>query len=70
MPHRRGPARILDVDLELGVSLGVAIAGDGDIDEAQLMQQADAAMYAAKRAGRGRISLYDGTMADTDWPRD
>ncbi|MDQ1462101.1 MAG: hypothetical protein QOI08_3585 [Actinomycetota bacterium] len=36
------------------VSIGVAVAGDDD-DTASLVDRADAATYAAKRAGKGRI---------------
>jgi diguanylate cyclase (GGDEF)-like protein/PAS domain S-box-containing protein len=38
-------------------SIGVSIGGDGATAD-DLMRQADAAMYAAKRAGKGRFELY------------
>jgi diguanylate cyclase (GGDEF)-like protein/PAS domain S-box-containing protein len=38
-------------------SIGVSIAGDG-VTADDLVRQADAAMYAAKRAGKGRYELY------------
>jgi len=44
-------------------SIGVSIGGDGATAE-DLMRQADAAMYAAKRAGKGRYELYARTHGD------
>jgi diguanylate cyclase (GGDEF)-like protein/PAS domain S-box-containing protein len=38
-------------------SIGVSIGGDGATAD-DLMRQADAAMYAAKRAGKGRYEVY------------
>jgi diguanylate cyclase (GGDEF)-like protein/PAS domain S-box-containing protein len=38
-------------------SIGLSVGGDGSTAE-DLMRQADAAMYAAKRAGKGRYELY------------
>jgi diguanylate cyclase (GGDEF)-like protein/PAS domain S-box-containing protein len=38
-------------------SIGISIGGDGATAE-DLMRQADAAMYAAKRAGKGRYEVY------------
>jgi diguanylate cyclase (GGDEF)-like protein/PAS domain S-box-containing protein len=38
-------------------SIGVSVGGDGATAD-DLMRQADAAMYAAKRAGKGRYELY------------
>ncbi len=40
-----------------GVSVGVALAGDGSEDPAALLRAADAAMYVVKRAGGGRSEL-------------
>jgi diguanylate cyclase len=47
---------------QVTLSVGVAIAKPGDTLEA-LLERADAAMYAAKRAGRNRISLAGDTTA-------
>ncbi len=40
-----------------GVSVGVALASDGDEDPAALLRAADAAMYVVKRSGGGRSEL-------------
>jgi predicted signal transduction protein with EAL and GGDEF domain len=40
----------------------VALAAAGDADPAGLLRRADAALYAAKRAGKGRYALW-GTPA-------
>ena len=41
----------------VGASIGVAYAAPGEADAASLLRVADAACYAAKNAGRGRIEL-------------
>jgi diguanylate cyclase (GGDEF)-like protein/PAS domain S-box-containing protein len=46
-------------------SIGVSISGDGTSAD-DLMRQADAAMYAAKRAGKGRYELYVRADGDED----
>jgi diguanylate cyclase (GGDEF)-like protein/PAS domain S-box-containing protein len=52
--------RPIDIDghsVQIGASVGIAFAHrDGDSPEA-LARRADSAMYAAKRAGRGRVAL-------------
>ncbi|MDR0702176.1 MAG: diguanylate cyclase [Azoarcus sp.] len=47
------------VDIELGVSIGMALFPDQANDPATLLRAADHAMYRAKRLGRGRACLYD-----------
>ncbi|MBV9369847.1 MAG: EAL domain-containing protein [Frankiales bacterium] len=51
------PVRIGDVTLAAGASVGVAI-GDADTSAADLLRNADLAMYEAKRDGGGRIADY------------
>ena len=48
--------------LSVGASVGLAIRDDEPADAEQLLQQADTAMYAAKRAGRGRYQIYTPEM--------
>ena len=38
-------------------SLGLAVAPSGQVELDELLQQADQAMYQAKRAGRDRVTL-------------
>ena len=45
------------------VSVGVAMIGDADIGGAELLMNADRALYSAKRAGRDRYDVF-GTMAE------
>lgn len=54
-PERAGP-------VALRASLGVAEFCRGETD-AELMGRADEALYAAKRAGGGRLGLHDGQRA-------
>jgi diguanylate cyclase (GGDEF)-like protein len=50
-----GPAAGSRVAVEIGASVGIALTGSEDLDEA--MQRADAALYEAKRSGRNRWQL-------------
>jgi predicted signal transduction protein with EAL and GGDEF domain len=60
------PAAIGALRLQVGASIGVAIfPGDGDRPSV-LIRSADEAMYAAKRAGRGRV---EPTPAFATWSR-
>ncbi|BCY13244.1 GGDEF domain-containing protein [Actinoplanes sp. L3-i22] len=50
-------AEPIDIDgrtVTVGVSIGVAVSGDGTTDSDHLLREADAAMYQAKSAGRRR----------------
>ena len=53
--------------VEMTVSVGVTAAVPGEDDVAALLQRADAALYAAKRAGRDRVVAIDG-IAPTGMP--
>ncbi len=46
-----------ETHLTVGASIGVALAPDHALDEAELMRRADAAMYAAKAKGKNRVCL-------------
>ena len=49
--------KVESIELELTVSIGVAVAGSGAEDFSGLLKRADDALYTAKRAGRNRVEL-------------
>ncbi|MDT7543950.1 MAG: hypothetical protein QOE99_60, partial [Actinomycetota bacterium] len=49
------PARVDDVELEVGASIGIALAPMHGLDGGVLLKRADTAMYAAKNTGRGAV---------------
>ena len=63
------PFDLGDQSVTVSASIGVAVATDGTTGVDALIQEADAAMYAAKRAGKGRamraapVSLSGGPVA-------
>ncbi len=44
---------------QVGASVGIALARDGQTDPEQLLQDADLAAYRAKSNGRGRAEIFD-----------
>jgi diguanylate cyclase (GGDEF)-like protein len=55
IPHAAGPAGVVTV------SVGISAYHPGDGATVQeLLEQADAALYRAKAAGRNQVALYDG----------
>jgi diguanylate cyclase (GGDEF)-like protein len=57
----RAPFRLGADDMFLNVSIGIAVS-DGRTSPAELLRNADAAMYQAKELGRGRCEFFDETM--------
>ena len=55
--------RLLE-QLPVGASLGVALAGDGDVAPDTLVKDADAAMYAVKRRGGGSVEIVGAERVD------
>jgi len=51
----------------VGGSVGVALAAELDPAVEDLMTQADAAMYAAKAAGKDRLAIYEERMPTRTW---
>ena len=46
----------------VGASVGIALAGDGDMNADTLLKNADMALYQAKAKGRGVCSLFEADM--------
>ena len=57
----RTPFTVLGTQVDSSVSIGVAVAGPNGATEG-LLSTADAAVYAAKSAGKNRYAVYDSTM--------
>jgi len=55
------PIQLTSVELMANASIGIAI-GDAATDGADLLRDADAAMYRAKDGGRNRVELFDEAM--------
>jgi diguanylate cyclase (GGDEF)-like protein len=53
------PVPVQGRDLFVTASTGVVVSADGAETTPELLSHADAAMYRAKEAGRGRVVLYD-----------
>ena len=56
------PVRVEGREINLGASLGVALFPHDGTDIETLLRNADAAMYAAKAAGRNCVRFYDEAM--------
>jgi diguanylate cyclase (GGDEF)-like protein/PAS domain S-box-containing protein len=55
------------LDLDVGCSIGVAIANPGGTDAKTLLRHADAAMYRTKRRGRNGAQLYHEEEVAAPW---
>ncbi|MBR1131679.1 bifunctional diguanylate cyclase/phosphodiesterase [Bradyrhizobium iriomotense] len=49
--------------VEIGTSIGIAIAPDHGTDQEQLLKKADLALYRSKSAGRNCFTVYDEAMS-------
>jgi diguanylate cyclase (GGDEF)-like protein/PAS domain S-box-containing protein len=58
----REPFVLEDGEVFLAISLGIAIARGDDDRAADLIRDADAAMYRAKERGKGRYEIFDEAM--------
>ena len=58
------PVDLNGAPYRIGLSVGVAVSGGGIESRGDLLRSADAAMYAAKRAGRGTAVLFHATMSE------
>ncbi|MFN8559293.1 MAG: bifunctional diguanylate cyclase/phosphodiesterase, partial [Dehalococcoidia bacterium] len=55
----RRPFTLSAGEVRIGVSVGIAL-GQDDVDTQELIRRADAALYQAKQAGKGRALVYGG----------
>ena len=58
----RSPFPIEGQEIVVGGSIGVAAGRAGSTDAAELLRNADVAMYTAKGAGKNRVSVFEPTM--------
>ncbi|HEY2603562.1 MAG TPA: EAL domain-containing protein [Thermoleophilaceae bacterium] len=56
------PVRLAQKEIAVRASLGIAVAEDPSADADELIRNADAAMYIAKREGKGGWRLFEPTM--------
>ncbi|WP_345956230.1 EAL domain-containing protein [Pseudomonas fulva] len=56
------PFRVAEHDLQLSASLGIVLYPGNGQDQHELLRNADAAMYHAKRVGKNGYSFFDGSM--------
>ncbi|WP_233837263.1 EAL domain-containing protein [Paraburkholderia sp. ZP32-5] len=64
LPLVRQPHEVGGVTLQVSCSVGVALFPDDGSDIETLMQNADAAMYQAKGAGRNLVKFFSSDMAE------
>ncbi len=62
MQSLRAPYSLPRTIVEVGASIGVALCPPAVMDAVELMRRADAAMYTAKRAGKGRVHYAVGEV--------
>ena len=53
------PFTLSGVEVDVGVSIGIAVRSSDTGGPDELLRRADVAMYAAKSAGKRRMSLFD-----------
>ncbi len=58
------PVELMGQEVQLSVSLGIAVDEDGSRTTEDLLQSADVAMYEAKDQGKGRWVMFETEMAD------
>ena len=56
------PFELRDGSVAIGASIGIALADRADANAGRLLSSADAAMYRAKRDGKGRYCVFEAAM--------
>jgi diguanylate cyclase (GGDEF)-like protein len=56
------PYDLDDEQVIIGVSIGIAVAGDGSVDAEDLIRRADVALYRSKEEGRGTYRFFEADM--------
>ncbi|HJW74373.1 MAG TPA: EAL domain-containing protein, partial [Thermoleophilia bacterium] len=56
------PHRVEATEIVVGASVGVAVSSCGRNSAEEIMRDADAAMYVAKRNGKGRLEVFEPSM--------
>ncbi len=56
--NMRHPVSYQEHECRCGISVGVAVQGDGPFDPKRLLMNADIALYRAKRSGRNRYEFF------------
>lgn len=63
------PFRIVENDVCISCSIGITLYPQDGTTSESLVRNADQAMYAAKKSGRGRFSFFNAGMRDSAWTR-
>ncbi|UVK43936.1 EAL domain-containing protein [Mesorhizobium sp. AR07] len=58
------PFRLMDDQVFVSASIGIALASGQQVDADDLLRKADIALYEAKKNGRGRYQVFAGDMDD------
>jgi diguanylate cyclase (GGDEF)-like protein len=59
------PFDLIGSQVNVGISIGIAISPGHAVDRVELGRKADIALYSAKTTGRGRFVVFDDAMDDT-----
>ncbi|MGX5802571.1 bifunctional diguanylate cyclase/phosphodiesterase [Bradyrhizobium sp. Arg314] len=60
----REPFRLIDDQVFVSASIGIALSSGSDTDADDLLRKSDIALYEAKKNGRGRYQVFAGDMDD------
>ncbi|MDX8533205.1 EAL domain-containing protein [Mesorhizobium sp. VK25A] len=60
----REPFRLIDDQVFVSASVGIALSSGSETDADDLLRKADIALYEAKKNGRGRYEVFAGDMDD------